>query len=123
MDALLEAVAVKICKDECPNYDPYEGFSPFRSGPRWKCFVDRARKQLAEPEMDKVIAAARAEGFKAGQEAMRERAAAACGGLEDAKLALARASREQRQAEYENDAKVAEECGDYIRALPIQEEA
>ncbi|MGR9413678.1 hypothetical protein [Rhizobium leguminosarum] len=75
MNALLEAMAVKICKDECPAYDPYDGFSPFRSGPRWKCFIDRAVKHLESPEMKRVIHAARAEGFKAGQEAMRERAA------------------------------------------------
>ncbi|MEY9376009.1 hypothetical protein [Rhizobium leguminosarum] len=75
MNALLEAMAVKICKDECPVYDPYDRFSPVRSGPRWKCFIDRAVKQLESPEMKRVIHAARVEGFKAGQEAMRERAA------------------------------------------------
>ncbi|MBB4345185.1 hypothetical protein [Rhizobium leguminosarum] len=75
MDALLEAMAVKICKDECPVYDPYDSFSPFRSGPRWKCFIDRAKKQLETPEMKRVIDAARAEGSKTGQETMRDRAA------------------------------------------------
>ncbi|MGR8960498.1 hypothetical protein [Rhizobium leguminosarum] len=102
MSALLEAMSVKICKDQCPVYDPYDGFSPFRSGPRWKCFVDQARKQLETPEMKRVIDAARAEGFKAGQEAMRERAASLI-------------------AHPQCDFSEHQDAADAIRALPIEE--